>query len=74
MWVKSGIGSVKKEDEVNIVVTSILLELVYQMFYSVKQGVRVLGNINAPDAHEEEEPQEGAWEFLRRRQKMFEGG
>lgn len=45
MWVKIGIGCVKKEDEANIVVTSILLEIVYQMLYSVKQGVRVLGNI-----------------------------
>lgn len=74
MWVKIGTGCVKKEDEANRVVTSILLEIVYQMLYSVKQGVRVLGNINAPDAHEEEKPQEGAWEFLRRRQKMLEGG
>lgn len=28
--------------------------MVYLMLYFVKQEVRVLGNIKAPDAHEEE--------------------
>lgn len=54
MWIKIGIGYAKKEDETNVLVTIFHWKWFYLMLYSVKQEVRVLGNIKAPDAHEEE--------------------
>lgn len=50
-----------------------MLEIIFQVLYSVKQGIKVLGNVNAPDAPEEEKSPEGTCVLLRR-QKMLEGG